>query len=97
MKIREFKYRLTALWWFMTRKHYYLLSFNPQEGTKTLETYNIDVSDFLEYVKKHHGMMTKTDLIWKLKDIATCLEKPRDVLAYDMIKDLINELKQEAK
>lgn len=98
-RLKEFKYRLTALWWFLTRRYYYMLYFNGKTGevndTRVLETYNINISDLVEYIKTHHGMMTKTDLVWKLKDIASCLAKPRDILAYDMIKDLIDELKKE--
>lgn len=98
-RLREIKYRLTALWWLLTRRCYYLLSYNSKTGelndVRVLETYNIDISDLVEYIKTHHGMMTKTDLVWKLKDIASCLVKPRDVLAYDMIKELIDELKKE--
>ena len=47
-KLLNIKYRLIALWWFLTRKNFYLLSYNDREG-KSLETYH----DYLVVDTKH--------------------------------------------
>ena len=39
-KLLSIKYRLVALWWFLTKKNYYLLSYENREG-ESLETYNV--------------------------------------------------------
>lgn len=41
------KNRLVALWWLLTRRHFYLLSYNNREG-RIFEIYNIDISEFIE-------------------------------------------------
>lgn len=50
-KLLSIKYRLVALWWFLTRKSYYLLSYNGKVG-KTLESTNIVIPEFIEWVRK---------------------------------------------
>lgn len=57
-KLLSIKYRLVALWWFLTRKNYYLLSYNGRVG-KTLESTNIVIPEFIEWVRKKHGVPTK--------------------------------------
>ncbi len=47
-KLLNFKYRLIALWWFLTRRNYYLLSYNNREG-ESLETYNVVIPEFIEW------------------------------------------------
>ncbi len=93
-KLRDMKCKLIALWWFITRKNFYLLSYNDRTG-KILETYNVVLPEFIEWAQKKHGMMTSTDIIWELQDIGICLEEPRDILAYNRIKDLIARLQKE--
>lgn len=91
-KLLNIKYRLIALWWFLTRKNYYLLSYNGIEG-KSLENYNIVISEFIEWVRKKHGVPTNHEIIMDLKNIGT-LYKDSDVLAYNEIKALIEKLKK---
>ena len=90
-KLLNIKYRLIALWWFLTRKNYYLLSYNNREG-KSLEAYNVVIPEFIEWVRKKHGMPTNHEIIMELKNIGT-LFKDSDVLAYNEIKALIKTLK----
>jgi hypothetical protein len=90
-KLLNIKYRLIALWWFLTRKNYYLLSYNNREG-KSLEAYNVVIPEFIEWVRKKHGMPTNHEIIMELKNIGT-LYKDSDVLAYNEIKALIKKLK----
>ena len=91
-KLLNIKYRLIALWWFLTRKNYYLLSYNNREG-KSLESYNIVIPEFIEWVRKKHGMPTNHEIIMELKNIGT-LYKDSDVLAYNEIKALIKKLEK---
>ena len=91
-KLLNIKYRLIALWWFLTRKNYYLLSYNGRVG-KTLESTNIVIPEFIEWVRKKHGVPTNHEIIMDLKNIGT-LYKDSDVLAYNEIKALIEKLKK---
>ena len=91
-KLLSIKYRLIALWWFLTRKNYYLLSYNGRVG-KTLESTNIVIPEFIEWVRKKHGVPTNHEIIMDLKNIGT-LYKDSDVLAYNEIKALIDKLKK---
>ena len=91
-KLLNIKYRLIALWWFLTRKNYYLLSYNNREG-KSLEAYNVVIPEFIEWVRKKHGVPTNHEIIMELKNIGT-LYKDSDVLAYNEIKALIEKLKK---
>lgn len=91
-KLLSIKYRLVALWWFLTRKNYYLLSYNNREG-ESLETYNIVLPEFIEWVRKKHGVPTNHEIIMDLKAIGN-LCKSTDVLAYNEIKALIEKLEK---
>lgn len=91
-KLLNIKYKLIALWWFLTRKNYYLLSYNDRED-KSLESYNIVIPEFIEWVRKKHGVPTNHEIIMELKNIGT-LYKDSDVLAYNEIKALIEKLKK---
>lgn len=91
-KLLNIKYRLIALWWFLTRKNYYLLSYNNREG-EALETYNVVIPEFIEWVRKKHGVPTNHEIIMDLKNIGT-LYKDSDVLAYNEIKALIEKLEK---
>lgn len=91
-KLLNIKNKLIALWWFLTRKNYYLLSYNNREG-KSLETYNVVIPEFIEWLRKKHGVPTNHEIIMDLKNIGT-LYKDSDVLAYNEIKALIEKLKK---
>ena len=91
-KLLSIKYRLVALWWFLTRKNYYLLSYNNREG-ESLETYNVVIPEFIEWVRKKHGVPTNHEIIMELKNLGT-LYKDSDVLAYNEIKALIEKLEK---
>lgn len=91
-KLLNIKNKFIALWWFLTRKNYYLLSYNDREG-KSLESYNIVIPEFIEWVRKKHRVPTNHEIIKELKNIGT-LYKDSDVLAYNEIKALIKKLKK---
>lgn len=91
-KLLSIKYRLVALWWFLTKKNYYLLSFENREG-ESLETYNVVILEFIEWVRKKHGVPTNHEIIMELKNIGN-LCRSTDVLAYNEIKALIEKLEK---
>lgn len=91
-KLLCIKYRLVALWWFLTRKNYYLLSYNGRVG-KTLESTNIVIPEFIEWVRKKHGVSTNHEIIMELKNIGNIC-RSTDILAYNEIKTLIEKLEK---
>ena len=91
-KLLSIKYRLVALWWFLTRKNYYLLSFENREG-ESLETYNVVIPEFIEWVRNNHGVPTNHEIIMELKNIGN-LCRSTDILAYNEIKALIEKLEK---
>ena len=91
-KLLNIKNKLIALWWFLTRKNYYLLSYNGRES-KLLESGNVVIPEFIEWVRKKHGLPTNHEIIMDLKNIGT-IYKDSDVLAYNEIKELIKKLEK---
>ena len=91
-KLLSIKYRLVALWWFLTKKNYYLLSYENREG-ESLETYNVVIPEFIEWVRKKHGMPTNHEIIMELKNIGN-LCRSTDIIAYNEIKALIEKLEK---
>ena len=91
-KLLSIKYRLVALWWFLTKKNYYLLSYENREG-ESLETYNVVIPEFIEWVRKKHGVPTNHEIIMELKNICN-LCRSTDILAYNEIKALIEKLEK---
>lgn len=91
-KLLSIKYRLVALWWFLTSKNYYLLSYNGRKD-ESLETYNVVILEFIEWVRKKHGVPTNHEIIMELKNIGN-LCRSTDILAYNEIKALIEKLEK---
>ena len=91
-KLLSIKYRLVALWWFLTKKNYYLLSYENREG-ESLETYNVVIPEFIEWVRKKHGVPTNHEIIMELKNIGNICSST-DILAYNEIKALIDKLEK---
>lgn len=91
-KLLNIKCKLVALWWLLTRKNHYLLSYNGRES-RYLESYNVVIPEFIEWVRKKHGVPTNHEIIMDLKNIGT-LYKDSDVLAYNEIKALIKKLEK---
>ena len=53
--IKKFYYRLVALYWLATRKCFYLTAFNGK-GSKSIETYNINLKEFrVLFECRHNG------------------------------------------
>ena len=91
-KLSNIKNKLIALWWFLTRKNYYLLSYNGRQS-KFLESGNIVIPEFIEWVRKRNGMLTNHEIIMELKNIGNlCIST--DILAYNEIKALIEKLEK---
>ena len=90
-KLSNIKNKLVALLWLLT-KNYYLLSYNVRKG-KFLESGNVVIPEFIEWVRKKHGVPTNHEIIMELKNIGN-LCRSRDILAYNEIKELINKLEK---
>ena len=91
-KLSNIKNKLISLWWFLTRKNYYLLSYNERQS-KFLESGNVVIPEFIEWVRKRNGMLTNHEIIMELKNIGNlCIST--DILAYNEIKSLIEKLEK---
>ena len=91
-KLLNIKYRLVALWWLLTRKNYYLLSYKGRQSGY-LESYNVVIPEFIEWIRKKHDVTTNHEIIMDLKAISN-LCRSTDILAYNEIKALIEKLEK---
>ena len=91
-KLLNIKNRLVAFWWLLTRKNYYLLSYKGRKS-KYLESYNVVIPEFIEWVRKRNGMLTNHEIIMELKAICN-LCRSTDILTYNEIKALIEKLEK---
>ena len=91
-KLSNIKNKLVALWWLLTRKNYYLLSYKGRKS-KYLESYNVVIPEFIEWVRNKHSAPTNHDIIMDLKAIGN-LCRSTDILAYNEIKALIDKLEK---
>ena len=91
-KLLNIKYRLVALWWLLTRNNYYLLSYKGRQSGY-LESYNVVIPEFIEWVRKKHDVPTNHEIIMDLKSIGN-LCRSTDILAYNEIKALIEKLEK---
>ena len=91
-KLLNIKNRLVALWWLLTRKNYYLLSYKGRKSGY-LESYNVVIPEFIEWIRKSHDVPTNHEIITDLKAIGN-LCRSTDILAYNEIKALIEKLEK---
>lgn len=91
-KLLNIKYRLVALWWLLTRKNYYLLSYKGRQSGY-LESYNVVIPEFIEWIRKKHDVPTNHEIIMDLKAISN-LCRSTDIIAYNEIKALIDKLEK---
>lgn len=91
-KLLNIKNKLVALWWLLARKNYYLLSYKGRKS-KYLESYNVVIPEFIEWVRKKHDVPTNHEIIMELKNIVN-LCRSTDILAYNEIKALIEKLEK---
>lgn len=91
-KLLNIKYRLVALWWLLTRKNYYLLSYKGRQSGY-LESYNVVIPEFIEWIRKKHDVPTNHEIIMDLKSIGN-LCRSTDILSYNEIKALIEKLEK---
>ena len=91
-KLSNIKNKLVDLWWFLTRKNYYLLSYNGRQS-RFLESGNVVIPEFIEWIRKRHDVPTNHEIIMDLKAIGN-LCRSTDILAYNDIKTLIEKLEK---
>lgn len=92
-KLRNLKLKATALWWFLTRKNYYLLTYNKGCKSRSLESYNIDILSFIDHVQRRHKMLTAHDILVTLDGIRKLGLK--DILVRNEIEELIERIKKQ--
>lgn len=76
----------------LDKKNYYLLSYNGRKS-EFLESGNVVIPEFIEWVRKKHGVPTNHEILMELKNIGN-LCRSRDILAYNEIKALIEKLEK---
>ena len=91
-KLSNIKNKLVALWWLLTRKNYYLLSYKGRKSGY-LESYNVVIPEFIEWIRKSHDVPTNHEIIMDLKAIGN-LCRSTDIIAYNEIKALIDKLEK---
>ena len=91
-KLLNIKNRLVAFWWLLTRKNYYLLSYKGRKSGY-LESYNVVIPEFIEWIRKSHDVPTNHEIIIDLKATGN-LCRNTDILAYNEIKALIEKLEK---
>ena len=91
-KLSNITNKLVALWWFLTRKNYYLLSYNGRKS-KFLESGNVVIPEFIQWVRKKHSVPTNNEIIMDLTAIGNLCRRT-DILAYNEIKVLIEKLEK---
>ena len=94
-KLLNIKCKLVALWWLLTRKNHYLLSYNGRES-RCLESYNVIIPEFTEWVRKKHGVPTNNEIIKDLKIIDSLCKDVDDFLAHKEIEALIEKLEKQS-
>ena len=91
-KILNIKNRLVALWWLLTRNNYYLLSYKGRKS-KYLESGNVVIPEFIEWLRKKHGVPTNHEIIMELKNIGKLCRRT-DIISYNEIEALIGKLEK---
>ena len=91
-KLLNIKYRIVALWWLLTRKNYYLLSYKGRQSGY-LESYNVVIPEFIEWIRKKYDVPTNHEIIMDLKAIGN-LCRSTDIITYNEIKALIEKLEK---
>lgn len=92
-KLLNIKNKLIALWWFLTRKNYYLLSYNSRVSGY-LESGNVVIPEFIEWVRKKHGVTTNHEIIKDLEIIDDLCKDVDDFLAHKEVEALIEKLRK---
>lgn len=92
-KLRNLKIKATALWWFLTRKNYYLLTYNKGCKSHTLETYNVDIVSFIDQVQRWHNMLTAHDILVTLDE--SMKFGIEDIFVRNKIRELMEKIKKQ--
>ena len=92
-KLLNIKRKLDALWWLLTRKNHYLLSYNDRESGY-LESYNVVIPQFIEWIRMEHGVPTNNEIIKNLEIIDDLCKDVDDFLAHKEVEALIEKLRK---
>lgn len=92
-KLNNIQCKATMLWWLLTRRYFYVISFAGKKGL-VMETYNVILPEFCEWLKRKHGYTTHAELIQSLKNAAHLTD---DTLTRKQLIDIIDKLEEEYK
>lgn len=74
-KLRNLKLKTIALWWFLTRKHFFLFAYNIKKGKQiSCSFYNVDILSFIDQIQRWHNMLTAHDIL-VLNEVKELIEK----------------------
>lgn len=98
-KLRNIRLRLIALWWFLTRSHYFLFATNhPGTFGRAMTSTNLSIPEMLEYIKRQHGYLDHRELIYRLQSVRlAAYPMERRAKLDKLMRELEYELEKEAK
>ena len=93
-KLRNLKLKTIALWWFLTRKHFFLFAYNTKKGKQiSCSFYNVDILSFIDQIQRCHNMLTAHDILVTLDGIRKL--GIDDILVRNEVKELIEKIKKQ--
>ena len=74
-KLRNLKLKTIALWWLLTRKHFFLFAYNTKKGKQiSCSFYNVDILSFIDQIQRWHNMLTAHDILVR-NEVKELIEK----------------------
>nr|DAQ40647.1 MAG TPA: hypothetical protein [Caudoviricetes sp.] len=92
--LKDLKVKATALWWLLTRKHFFLFAYNTKKGKQiSCSFYNVDILSFIDQIQRWHNMLTAHDILVTLDGIRKL--GIDDILVRNEVKELIEKIKKQ--
>lgn len=93
-KFKNLKIKAIALWWFLTRKNFFLFAYSVKEGKQISRTfYNVEILSFIDQLQRWHNMLTAHDILVALDGIRKL--GIDDILVRNEVKELIEKIKKQ--
>lgn len=93
-KFKDLKYNAVALWYFLTRKYFFLFTFKNKGGKQiSCSLYNVDILSLIDQVQRWHNMLTAHDILVELDKIKKLAYG--DILVRNEINELIEKIKKQ--
>ena len=92
--LRNLKVKAIALWWFLTREHFFLFAYNNKKGKQiSCSFYNVEILSFIDQVQRRHNMLTAHDILVTLDKIMKL--GIEDILVRNEVKELMEKIKKQ--